>query len=1068
MLLFAVAVCGVVYLSIPSERTLVEMSRDDTDATRTRQLLERIYGRDPGDLRAALDLADFYAANNEGQKALDVLRDIDARKPGDAGVRSRIGMAMLHAGEMEQALDFVPEGRRSREFLLLAADKFEERGDLRNAEAMLLAAMAAEGAANPAVWMRIAHWRWDMYDTDGAADALRHVLAIRPNDARALEFYFRNRVWALDAPEAVRIAGRLEQIAPLDRTHLSALRNLQLSLRDIDGAARTMEKIAALPDSIPEDALSLGIFLYGKGDVAGGDEALFNLAIRPGISDVMREDVARRLAQSAIRNKNLDLAARLAEFTATPSMAEAGRLALISVAMELGRFDIASKCVRPLLADPGAGPDILLAGLELAYRSDDYAGIAALHDRLEKAGVPIDEVIGSLPGPGRTPGEWLRASEGKSGRAFALAGWLREAMRVNFAADAHRGEGPSPMRVPRADVAATAARLLPLADSRAPAVVAAVVDAVSAYADAATGGNSRQWMLEQADRLADAASAGPLSRSAEFARTMADLAEQSGNAERAFARWKEIVRREPDNPAAWIGLSRAASVMRLPGEAWDAASTARSLLGDDGDPSRRALVAAQLLAAADALPGTDPSREEKTAAARAYAEDALARQWDSGVARSLFRHFLGRRELARAREYAGQLKGDPEIHAAMAEAFFANNQRDAALAEIALAASSTDRLTILRMAGVLAAAGEKEAAREFLARGMAMPGGDTQDYLLQLADAHGALGEYDRQYDLVLRRARAGGEREWLDAVDRHIWGGDLEGALLLLAEMGAAYPQSVEIADRTLRALADANRPGDVLATFSRAIGNVPDIEDRLSADALASLAVSADNLRLTPRARRFFRLALAKDRGNYRGCFGYARLLRRDGNLAGAVIQLRNFLEAAPDDAWGWLELANTLSQSGKNGRPEYSMVVTLTEPDARGRVAREVLAARALALRVLGREKEAMAILRDAVGMRIDNPDIACDYAQMLMETGRYDEAETILRETAGLFPYHAWAYRLEATILVRRKKYDLAVDRLKEALTWVPHDGEVQRDLGFAAQLWERPWASQKGWLTAGDR
>ncbi|MDR1744911.1 MAG: tetratricopeptide repeat protein, partial [Planctomycetota bacterium] len=146
----------------------------------------------------------------------------------------------------------------------------------------------------------------------------------------------------------------------------------------------------------------------------------------------------------------------------------------------------------------------------------------------------------------------------------------------------------------------------------------------------------------------------------------------------------------------------------------------------------------------------------------------------------------------------------------------------------------------------------------------------------------------------------------------------------------------------------------------------------------------------------------------------------------------------------------------------------VVRLTEPDAKGNIARDVRAARAVALRSIGREREALALLRDTVGQKVDNPDIACDYAQMLMEIGRYDEAEAILRETAAAFPYHVWAYRLEATILVRRQKYDLAVDRLKEALTWMPHDGEVKRDLGFAAELWERTWESQKGWRFAGSR
>ena len=53
-------------------------------------------------------------------------------------------------------------------------------------------------------------------------------------------------------------------------------------------------------------------------------------------------------------------------------------------------------------------------------------------------------------------------------------------------------------------------------------------------------------------------------------------------------------------------------------------------------------------------------------------------------------------------------------------------------------------------------------------------------------------------------------------------------------------------------------------------------------------------------------------------------------------------------------------------------------------------------------------------------------------------------------------------------MRRQRYDRAAERLREALRHAPWDGEVQRDLAFATQLWERPWMSQKNWLSAGQR
>lgn len=199
-----------------------------------------------------------------------------------------------------------------------------------------------------------------------------------------------------------------------------------------------------------------------------------------------------------------------------------------------------------------------------------------------------------------------------------------------------------------------------------------------------------------------------------------------------------------------------------------------------------------------------------------------------------------------------------------------------------------------------------------------------------------------------------------------------------------------------------------------------------------------------------------------------GVARLLLTEGKLQAAMAALRGYVETNPDDPWGWLELANAKNATSQSGNPDYRMVVELTPPRPDGSIARSTRAARASALRQLGREKEALAILKSTLQGTITDPNIACDYAQMLMETGRYDECDAILRETVKHFPYHVWAYRLEATSLVRRKKYDLAVARLEEALVWSPDDGEVQRDLGFAAQLWERTWQSQKGWLSAGAR
>ncbi len=1181
LLLFALAVCGVVYLSIPSERTLVELSRDDDDIARTRQLLERRVDREPGSVDAALELADFHSGRGEIDAAVAVLQGARARFPASAGVQTRLGGELLRRGETDRALATVSEHRRDRDFHYAAAANREQEGDLAQAEAMLLA--AGEDTAD--VWKRVAGWRWDMYETEGAAEALRRALALRPDDRETLEAYFTNRVWALDAAGAIWAAAALETLGPLDRQHLSALHGLQMSVRDIDGAAASLEKLAALPDAGPTDAFALGIFLYAKGDVAQSDEALLALARTPDLPRGILEDALARLELSAVSNRNLDLAMRLADLDAAdPRLAESARAVVVDVAMELGRFDEAAAYAAPLAANPQAGVAVLQTALELAYIRDDFGAIPPLHRRLADAGVHVGELLALIPGEDKPLAEWRVRAENPEGRSLALAGLLKTAMFLNARNAETPGTAPA---TPVAELAETADALLPLIDARAVLTVAAALEALADLADAEPEEAARQTRLEQAAALArpladtvlagsaevmlDAASVnerlGRLDEAERFwrlaarageddpwsrlglartaarrgdettvedairhseargdARTAAeiralvdaclalvdavreerpdaaerwlarsrelvaanadalsgddienldiraDIAERSGDARAMADAWRRIAQREPGRPDAWLGLARAGILLEQPDAAWEALGRARELLdradGDEGEA--RVRVAWQMLAVADATPEDSPRRSERLTAAVLYARETLARTHDDELALSLFWRLLERKELAEAGAYIGSGENAPELNASLAESWLDDGKLGAARERAIAASASTDRDVLLRMAYVLTETGDKDKARELLARVETLPGEETPEYLLQLADAYGGVEAFDRQYALIEKRARAGGEKEWLDAVDRHAWAGDAEGATALLREAGDRYPQSAAILDRTLTLLADNNRPGEVLDVFRKAVNAIDGVEGKLSADALAALGVASDDVRQTPRARRFFRLSFEKDAANKRGCMGYARLLRRDGNLAGALAQLRRYAEGTPDDPWGWLEVANTRSLADQNGRSEYREVVRLTEPDEKGDIARDVRAARAVALRALGREKEALALLRGTMGPRIDNPDIACDFAQMLMEIRQYDEAEAILRETVKAFPYHVWAYRLESTILVRRQKYDLAVERLREALLWSPHDGEVQRDLGFAAQLWERTWDAQKGWLTAGGR
>ncbi|MDR1744795.1 MAG: hypothetical protein LBS30_03465, partial [Planctomycetota bacterium] len=966
---------GVVYLSLPSERTLVEMSRDDINPERTEQLLKRRFEREPDNVDAALELVDFLDGHGRFEDSFGVLEALYARHPDADAVRKRYGLGLLRKGDGEAALSVVPEALRTREFYLAAAQEYEKRGDLSHAEAMLL--KAGDGLPDdPGVWKRIARWRWDMYEMDAAADALRRALRLVPDDADALEAYYTNRVWQLDAAEAMRIAGVLEKIKPLDRMHLNALYGLQMSVRDIDGAAGTLEKITRLPDSRPEDAFLLGVFLYQKGDVAGSDRVFWELASTPGLSRPFLNDSVSRLEASARQRRDLELAERLIRFVDVPELAASVRIAAVDIAMELGRFDVAAKHIAPALADPGAPADVLEAGLELAYRMDDYAALPGLHGRMQRAGVSIDALSASLPQDDKPLAEWRAASAVRPGRAYAMAGWLKTALRMR--AEAATAPSGTPETVSDAEIADMADRLLPLVDERAVIIAAAGAEALAYLAERLPDAGERRLAFERAAAL--------------------------------IGRIEDSIL--ADSVSLMLLAAGANSAIGRPEAAWEALEKVEARLDASADSEQRLQLAWQFLAAAAAAPANSPEGKRMRAGAAAHAESLLNARWDDNLSQSLFWLAIETGDLERAKAHADGRGNAPEIHAALAEAFLEAGRNDEALAEASLGVESGDRAVLLRMAHVLSRLERTPEAKDLLARVERAGGEETPEYLLQLADAYGAVGEYQRQYELAEKRARAGGVPEWLDAVDRRTWSGDSEGGLALLAEARESHPRSPELADRTITLLVDLNRPGEAVSAFARAGRDIDGLEERLSADALAALGASYDDLRSAPRARRFFRLSLGKNPVNKRGLLGFARLLGRDGDQAGAILQLRRYVEGMPDDAWGWLELANARAAANQVSRSDYREVVRLTEPDAGGNIARDVRAARAVALRALGREREALALLQDTVGGKIDNPDIACDYVQMLMDIGRYDEAEGILRETIAAFPYHVWAYRLEA--------------------------------------------------------
>ncbi len=1207
ILLFALAVCGVAYMSIPTEETLIAMSREDGNLPRVRELLKRHFDREPGNLKVALDLAGVCREMDDYAGEMEALRVAYRHHPGEVRVQREFASALVDGDEIEDALAVLPPERRDREFLLRTVAYYDKMGDLARAEEMLLAA-EKDNLDKPLVWIIVAEWRADLYNLEGEAEALRRALRADPKNQAAWERYFVNRAWQLDVDETLSAAAELEGFAPLDRGHLETVYDFQLSRRDVDGAILTLEKMSRLPGVDPAAKVDYAVLLYRQGAAEKADRVLLGLLASPeGLTRQASTDAISYLRESAQTADNLELALRLAALPADPDVKRANQMAVVEIALATNRVEEARGYFKAALADPDAPADVILMGLNLAYRDGDFAALPGLVDRLNRAANPgaddtsIDGVVYAALENDRPMDFWQEETRRVPGSASAWTALARVAVRQGNAVEAGRavdaglrvldrrdfidsfslleslvylggiepdGSPDQRARYERAMELADAQMDGPLSESRwflamaadlnerrgrddvaeelwrristdfpddvssmlglaraaagrgdeaavdsvlrryqareaaTPAPVEEVEDAEDREAgrpgeirslvyaclalfdyysqvDNADPARAQPWLDRAGTLMADHAGILP-DADPDNVYLRAELAERNKDWTAAHAYWLRAARAIPENVNAWLGMARAASGMENPDLAWQALTQAAKL--DTTGLDVQLQLAWQSLTASAELPEDHPERAARRAWAEDYAAARLKRQWEPDLAAALVFRALENEDLAKARSFLNRSWEAPsEVHAALAEAFLATALLEQAksdvkvtefhkqaLAEATAASVSNDRSILMRMAYVLSELNEKDRLRALLARIEAIPGEEDPDHLRQLADAYGFLENYPRQFELVERRARLGGVPEWLDAIDRHAWAGDYEGGFRLLEEAERLYPDAVELTDRWLAFLGDNNRPGQVLEVYERARNRNPEIEAKLSADALAAVGVAYDDLRSTPQARRFFRLSLEKEPGNKRGSMGQARLLRRDGNLAGAIRALRLYVAGTPDDPWGWLELANTRADAEQVGRQEYLKVVELTEPDRHGDIPTDVRAARGVALRQLGREKEALALFEDTVGPVITDPNVACDFAQMLMEIRKYDEAEDILRRTVKAFPYHVWAYRLESTILVRRQKYDLAVARLKEALLWAPSDGEVQRDLGFAAQLWERTWQSQKNWLAAGGR
>lgn len=556
------------------------------------------------------------------------------------------------------------------------------------------------------------------------------------------------------------------------------------------------------------------------------------------------------------------------------------------------------------------------------------------------------------------------------------------------------------------------------------------------------------------------------------ARVAADLAERFEEWPALRRAWLVVVEKEPQDASAWLGLARAAQHLEDYQEALESLARVESL--EPEDRKTRLALALQYQTIAQNMPESGPQKEQTARHADELAMNYLLDEWNDTLARNLFYSSVAARNVDTAEAMLAELDlrglSTPWEYLGLAESYLPNSAkghgRERVAVNAARAISPDFPEAWPRLLYIFLSIEDKAQLRRVLnliARS-SLP--KSPELLRQMAYAEGFLGNKDAQVALLEQRARLTGlVADWLELIDHRFWDGDYPAALQALERAEALHPRAPQLLDRRMQIFMAMNDPGDTIKSYNQAKRQSAAVDGKLSAAALSALGLAHESLGNPERARHFYRLALLKDPADFRAASGMAGMARRAGNLQEAARYLRACLERNPDNLWARLELASLQAEQGKR---QYRQILDKTAPDAQGRMLRDERVPRALALWRMGKLQEARKIYAALVQEPKTNPNLRCDYAQLLLEMGRPDEAEKILAATIREFPGHLPAYRLNASICARRRDYARAAQFLREALRISPQDAEIKRELAALALAQKNPEMARRFWTAAGTR
>lgn len=256
--------------------------------------LETAYKKDPGQTQAAYALVGLYLRENQGKRALEIATALVKGKPGNPSFQNLLGLAKARNLDLagaraafQQALTLdatLLPARLNLARLELGANNLDRaealaaevlKADEKNTEAMYEMASLAERRAKPEDALR---WLQKAYDVAGSKD-LRSSLALVdlhmrqgrredalkvaqevsanvPDSLAVLMALVRAQVANNDTVAARATLGTATRIAAFDAPQQVEIALLQLTVRNVSGAAYSLDKaLSGKPDHLPAQVL---------------------------------------------------------------------------------------------------------------------------------------------------------------------------------------------------------------------------------------------------------------------------------------------------------------------------------------------------------------------------------------------------------------------------------------------------------------------------------------------------------------------------------------------------------------------------------------------------------------------------------------------------------------------------------------------------------------------------------------------------------------------------------------------------------------------------------------------